>query len=144
MAYFQWWEILHTLHKRLTFPLRISLMNFPVDLFTLKQSLIKNFHFLYCKSGKCAIFNTENQIRLLLNYHLYIYPTQSQDINWTNIRRSKDVQNVFWTSYIRSTYVLCLRGPQKTGQNSVKSWDMEFRGLPRTLLNIYYEAILRN
>ena len=27
-----------------------------------------------------------------------------------NLRRSEDVLNVFWTSYVRSIYVLCLRG----------------------------------
>ena len=31
----------------------------------------------------------------------------TQDENWTYIRRS-DVQNIFWTSYVRSIYVLCL------------------------------------
>ena len=33
-----------------------------------------------------------------------------QDVNWTYIRRSEDIQGVFWTSYVRSIYVLCLRG----------------------------------
>ena len=41
----------------------------------------------------------------------YIQTTQqTQDVNWTYIRRSEDVQDVFWTSYVRSIYVLCLRG----------------------------------
>ena len=31
----------------------------------------------------------------------------TQDVNWTYIRRSEDVKDVFWTSYIRSVYVLC-------------------------------------
>ena len=34
----------------------------------------------------------------------------TQDVNWTYIRRSEDVQDVFWTSYVRSSYVLCLLG----------------------------------
>ena len=34
----------------------------------------------------------------------------AQDVNWTYIKRSEDVQDVFWTSYVRSIYVLCLRG----------------------------------
>ena len=34
----------------------------------------------------------------------------TQDVNWTYIRRSEDVQNVFLMSYVRSLYVLCLRG----------------------------------
>ena len=33
----------------------------------------------------------------------------TQDVNWTYIRRSEDVLDVCWTSYIRSIYVLCLR-----------------------------------
>ena len=37
-------------------------------------------------------------------------PTHTQDVNWTYIRRSEDVLDVFWTSYVRSIYVLCLRG----------------------------------
>ena len=37
--------------------------------------------------------------------------TQStQDVNWTYIRRSEDVLDVFWMSYVRSIYVLCLLG----------------------------------
>ena len=34
---------------------------------------------------------------------------QTQDVNWTYIRRWEDVLDVFWTSYVRSIYVLCLR-----------------------------------
>ena len=33
-----------------------------------------------------------------------------QDVNWTYIRRSEDVQGMPWTSYVRSIYVLRLRG----------------------------------
>ena len=36
------------------------------------------------------------------------YTYWTQDVNWTYIRRSGDVVNAFWTSYIRSIYVLCL------------------------------------
>ena len=35
---------------------------------------------------------------------------KTQDVNSTYIRRSKDVLDVFWTPYVRSVYVLCLRG----------------------------------
>ena len=35
---------------------------------------------------------------------------QTQDVNWTYIRRWEDVLDVFWTSYVRSIYVLCLPG----------------------------------
>ena len=34
----------------------------------------------------------------------------TQHVNWTYIRRSEDVLDVFWTSYVRSVYVLCWRG----------------------------------
>ena len=30
----------------------------------------------------------------------------TQDVNWTSIRHSEDVRDVFWTSYVRSIYVL--------------------------------------
>ena len=30
-----------------------------------------------------------------------------QDVSWTFTRRSEDTQDVFWTSYVRSVYVLC-------------------------------------
>ena len=39
-----------------------------------------------------------------------IVTPQTQDINWTYIGRSEDILDVFWTSYVRSIYVLCLRG----------------------------------
>ena len=31
----------------------------------------------------------------------------TQDANWTYVRRSEDVLDVFWKSYVRSIYVLC-------------------------------------
>ena len=34
---------------------------------------------------------------------------ETQDVKWKYIRRSEDVQDVFWTSYVRSSYVVCLR-----------------------------------
>ena len=40
----------------------------------------------------------------------FIRPRKTQDVNWTYIRRSEDVLDVFWTSYVRSVYVLGLRG----------------------------------
>ena len=36
--------------------------------------------------------------------------TWTQDVNSTYIRLSEDIQDVFWTSYVRSIYVQCLRG----------------------------------
>ena len=36
----------------------------------------------------------------------------TQDVNWTYIRRSEDVLDFFWTSYVRLIYVLCPGGEQ--------------------------------
>ena len=34
---------------------------------------------------------------------------QTQDVNWTYIRRSEDVLDVFWTSYVRQ-FTSCVHG----------------------------------
>ena len=34
----------------------------------------------------------------------------AQDVTWTYIRRSEDVQHVFWTCYEHSVWVVCPRG----------------------------------
>ena len=34
---------------------------------------------------------------------------RAQNVNWTYIRRSEVFLDVFWTSYVRSIYVLCLQ-----------------------------------
>ena len=47
-----------------------------------------------------------------------IPPQWRQGVNWAYIRRSEDAQDVFWTSYVRSIYVLCLLGHNVTGINS--------------------------
>ena len=46
---------------------------------------------------------------MLLKKECRNYPW-TQDVNWTYIRRSEDVHGVFWTSHIRSIYVLCPGG----------------------------------
>ena len=43
------------------------------------------------------------------------FASQTQDVNWTYIRPSEDAQDVFWTSYLRSIYVLCLQGESYGG-----------------------------
>ena len=43
-------------------------------------------------------------------FFVLISTPQTQDVNWMYIRRLEDVQDVFWTSYVSSIYVLCLRG----------------------------------
>ena len=40
-----------------------------------------------------------------------------QEVNWMHIRCSKDVQNIFWTSYGRSIYVLCPGGKKQWSKN---------------------------
>ena len=42
----------------------------------------------------------------------WFYPVDTRR-NWTYIRRSEDIQDVFWTSYVRSIHVLRLLGPSK-------------------------------
>ena len=47
---------------------------------------------------------------------------KTKDVKLTYIRRSAVVLDVFWTSYVRSIYVLCLRGRgQELNWNSTKS-----------------------
>ena len=43
--------------------------------------------------------------QLIVQKDLVLSP-QTQDVNWTYIRRSEDV---FWMSYVRSIYALCPR-----------------------------------
>ena len=43
------------------------------------------------------------------NYLVFLTPW-TQEVNLTYITGSENVQDVFWTPYIRSIYVLCLRG----------------------------------
>ena len=48
---------------------------------------------------------------LVLHLQILVKDTRwTQDVNWAYIRRSEDVLHVFWTSYVRLIYVLCLRG----------------------------------
>ena len=42
---------------------------------------------------------------LKLVIHKILLSPWTQDVNWTYIRCSEDVQDVFWTSYVRSIYV---------------------------------------
>ena len=49
---------------------------------------------------------------------------QTQDVNWTYIRRSEDVLDVFWTSYVRSIYVLCLWGKEETSLTWIACYSL--------------------
>ena len=40
----------------------------------------------------------------------FMWPLQTKNVNWTYISRLEDLHDVFWTSYVRSIDVLCLRG----------------------------------
>ena len=52
----------------------------------------------------------DNQNIAKVESNILLVTPQTQDANWTYIRRSEDVRDVFWTSNARSIYVLCLRG----------------------------------
>ena len=54
----------------------------------------------------------------LNDFERQLAPPLTQDVNWAHIRRSEEVQDVFWTSYVRSIYVLCLRGPPRLCNNA--------------------------
>ena len=51
-----------------------------------------------------------NDYDAVSKFCLYKNTPQTQDVNWTYIRRSDDVLDVFWTSYVHTIYVLCLQG----------------------------------
>ena len=42
-----------------------------------------------------------------VNIWFLIHILWTQNVNWTYMRSSKDVLDIFWTSYVRSIYVLC-------------------------------------
>ena len=43
-------------------------------------------------------------------FETFLFPPGHKDVNRMYIRRSEDVQDVFWASYIRSIYILVSRG----------------------------------
>ena len=52
----------------------------------------------------------KDQVSLLVQY-FHVGTSWSQDVNWMYVRRSEeDIQDVFWTSYLLSIYVLCPGG----------------------------------
>ena len=61
------------------------------------------------------IIHVSNQltewIDFRVNWKLVLWMSPwAQDVNWTYIRRSEDAMDIFWTSYVRSIYVLCPGG----------------------------------
>ena len=63
--------------------------------------------------AKCSIIEMFDKILNTPLYAKFDIPW-TQNVNWTYLRRSEDVQDVFWTSYVRSIYVLCLEGWNST------------------------------
>ena len=49
-------------------------------------------------------------IILIIVSIIIILTPWAQDVNWTYVRLSEDVLDIFWTSYIHSIYVLCPGG----------------------------------
>ena len=56
----------------------------------------------------------------------------TQDANWMYIRRSEDALDVFWTSYVRSIYLVCLRVGEIT-----LFFSVHVKHRIRTLADIY-------
>ena len=45
-----------------------------------------------------------------------LYIPWTQEVNWTYMRRSEDLQSVFWTSYVRLIYIMCPGGQVKSSK----------------------------
>ena len=69
--------------------------------FTIKH--LRRSHFLI----RCRATSGRLLLKIL---HLWQDSPWTQDVNWTYKRCSEDVQDVFWTSYVRLIYVLYLWG----------------------------------
>ena len=55
-----------------------------------------------------------HSISYYLQYYRQTNTPWAQDAKWTYIRRSEDVPNIFWTSYVRLIYALCPEGNSGT------------------------------
>ena len=62
----------------------------------------------------------------------------TQDVNWTYIRRSADVQDVFWKSYVRSIYILCPGGNLQKNP-AFYNYSLIYFGIWLIELHIFYE-----
>ena len=78
-----------------------QLQNLELDKMRKKHSADKLLIFLQLRSLQSGVED--------FNYFL-LYTPWAQDVNWTYIRRSEDILEVFWASYVRSIYVLCSGG----------------------------------
>ena len=52
-------------------------------------------------------FATDSGLYWIASWHLLETNLYTKDVNWTYMKRIKDAQDFFWTSYVRSIYVLC-------------------------------------
>ena len=74
----------------------------------------------------------------------------TQDVNWTYKRRSKDVQDVFWTSYVLSVYTLCRGGYSPIAEQCLIRVDIKIQkrsqhvnpSCPFYQLNAYFKSIV--
>ena len=78
--------------------------------------------------------------------YLSIMTPQTQDVNWTYTRRSENVQNVFWTSYVRSIYVQCLRGRRLSNYILIIFLPFSTSHVYRSIhLEVFYEkGVIKN
>ena len=59
----------------------------------------------------CCIWEMNHTLCSSILFPIYMSSMiPRQDVNWMYVRHSEDVLEVFWTSYVRSMYFLCLRG----------------------------------
>ena len=73
--------------------------------------------FTYLKS-----FFSDSALQSIKGISLNATTPWIQDVNWTYIRRSKDVLDVLWRSYARSIYILCLGGNYKEAIEILREW----------------------
>ena len=47
------------------------------------------------------------QVKAIFRYNPWVPTPWAQYINWTHIKSSEGINDIFWTSYVRATYALC-------------------------------------
>ena len=77
-----------------------------ISKYLIYSSKIYKIYFLFLKIKRFL----EKNLGWVSKHAITVVIMSSQDVSWTYIRRLEDVLEVFWTSYVRSIYVLCLRG----------------------------------
>ena len=69
-----------------------------------QKLLLQNWNFFL------VFYDTFSSKYFILNIRGSSMIPLTQDVNWTYIRHSEDVQDIFWTSYVRSIDVQYLLG----------------------------------